>query len=87
MYAEDGAVTRNDTLSQRNGDYKQLYKQFDMLRRQRLRQCGSLHLRSVAVSDVLECAAMTCGSDVRRLRRTSPLAESRVPRLCRHRLW
>jgi hypothetical protein len=29
MYAEDGAVTRNDTLAKKNGDYKQLYEQFE----------------------------------------------------------
>ncbi len=87
MYAEDGAVTRNDTLSKKKGDYKQPYEQFDMLRRRCLRQRGSLRLRSVAASDVIGCAAMACGSDVRCLRRTSPLRSHGVPRLRRHRLW
>jgi hypothetical protein len=29
MYAEEGAVTRKDTLSKKNGDYKQLYEHFE----------------------------------------------------------
>ena len=77
MHAEDGVVTRNCILSEKKGDYEPLYQQFDRLRRRRLRQRGSLRLRSVAACDALGRAVVTCGSDVCCLRRTSPLAESR----------